>query len=98
GHTEATTVNGGIRASMGSADWSGTVDFHTVNGNIDLTLPSNLSAEVRAGTVNGDISTDFPLTVRGRFGPRRISGTIGDGGRRLDLETVNGNISLRKRG
>jgi hypothetical protein len=97
GHAEATTVNGGIRASMGRANWSGTVDFHTVNGNIDLTLPSNLSAEVRAGTVNGDISTDFPLTVRGRFGPRRISGTIGDGGRRLDLETVNGNIALRTR-
>ena len=98
GRAEASTVNGGIHASMGRADWDGTVDFHTVNGNIDLELPSGINAEVRAGTVNGDIRTDFPLVVRGRFGPRRISGTIGDGGRTLDLETVNGNISLRERG
>ena len=98
GRAEASTVNGGIHASMGRADWNGTMDFHTVNGNIDLELPSGINAEVRAGTVNGDIRTDFPLVVKGRFGPRRVSGTIGDGGRTLDLETVNGNISLRKRG
>ncbi len=98
GQAEASTVNGGIRASMGRAGWSGTVEFHTVNGSIDVTLPADLSADVRASTVNGDISTDFPLTVTGRFGPRRISGTIGSGGRTLDLETVNGSIAIRKGG
>ncbi len=98
GEAEASTVNGGIRASMGRATWSGTVEFHTVNGSIEVTLPSDFSADVRASTVNGDISTDFPLTVTGRFGPRRISGTVGGGGRKLELETVNGSISLRKGG
>ncbi|TFG53398.1 MAG: hypothetical protein E4H37_03280 [Gemmatimonadales bacterium] len=98
GEAEASTVNGSIRATMGKATWSGTVEFHTVNGSIEVTLPSDFSAEVRAGTVNGDISTDFPLTVTGRFGPRRVSGTVGGGGRKLELETVNGDISLRKGG
>jgi len=46
--------------------------------------------------VNGSIETDFPLTVTGRLGPRRVTGTIGNGGRRLALETVNGSIRLRK--
>src|SRR5207249_12260940 len=55
-----------------------------------------LSTEVRATTVNGDIQTDFPLMVTGRLGPRRLHGTIGSGGRRLALETVNGSIRLRK--
>ena len=97
GHAEATTVNGGIRGSFGASDWADDLGFQTVNGSITLDLPDALSADVEASTVNGSISTDFPVTVRGRFSTRRLTGTIGDGGRRLELETVNGGISLRKR-
>lgn len=97
GHVEASTVNGSIRASMGRADWTGDADFTTVNGGITLTLPEGLATEVRAETVNGDLETDFPLTVSGRFGPRRMRGTIGGGGNRtLELSTVNGSIRIRK--
>jgi len=98
GSAEAQTVNGSIVASLGRATWSDGLDFRTVNGGITLDLPANLSAEVRAQTVNGDIVTDFPLTVTGRLGPRKLNGTIGNGGRRLDLATVNGTIRLRKAG
>ncbi|MBI1968091.1 MAG: DUF4097 family beta strand repeat protein [Gemmatimonadetes bacterium] len=96
GYAAASTVNGSIVATMGRADWSGDVDFRTVNGGITLTLPEDLSTEVRAETVNGEIESDFPLTVTGRFGPRRVRGTIGNGGRRLELGTVNGSIRLRR--
>ena len=51
---------------------------------------------MRAETVNGEIETDFPLTVSGRVSKRRLSGTIGGGGRALEMETVNGSIHLRK--
>ena len=97
GYAEATTVNGSIRGALGSSDWPDTLDFETVNGSITLDLPEGLSTTVEASTVNGSISTDFPLTVQGRFSRRRLTGTIGNGGRRLQLETVNGGISLRKR-
>jgi putative adhesin len=96
GHVEANTVNGSIRAGMGRADWSSEAEFTTVNGGITLTLPDNLNAEVSAETVNGDLETDFPLTVTGKFGPRHMRGTIGSGGRYLKLTTVNGSIHLRK--
>ena len=96
GSAEASTVNGSITASMGRAQWTDALEFHTVNGGITLDLPANVSTEVRASTVNGDIETDFPLMVTGRLGPRRVTGTIGSGGRRLALETVNGSIRLRK--
>jgi hypothetical protein len=96
GHVEASTVNGSIRAAMGRADWSSEAEFSTVNGGITLTLPENLSADVSAETVNGDLETDFPLTVTGKFGPRHMRGTIGSGGRSLKLSTVNGSIHLRK--
>jgi len=96
GHAEAKTVNGGITASMGSADGTKALAFETVNGSVTVELPDRANAEVRAETVNGGIETDFPLTVQGRFGPRKVSGTIGGGGRSLSIKTVNGSIRLRK--
>lgn len=96
GRALASTVNGSIEASMGNADWGEDVAFSTVNGEISLDLPAEVNAELRASTVNGDIVSDFPVTVRGRFGPRRVTGTLGRGGHELELETVNGSITLRK--
>ena len=79
----ASTVNGSIRGEIGSADWSDT-------------LPQTLSTDVRATTVNGDITADFPITVQGRVQRRKLEGTIGGGGRTLALDTVNGSITLRR--
>ena len=97
GRAEARTVNGSIDATIGRADWSGSHEFKTVNGAIRLGLPADLSADVSARTVNGGIETDFPLTVKGRFSRRSLKGTIGAGGRGLELETVNGAIRLTRK-
>jgi hypothetical protein len=97
GIVQANSVNGAITAAMGGSAWSGTLEFETVNGSIAVEIGGELNAEVRASTVNGGISTDFPLTIQGRFGPRRLNGTVGSGGRTLSLTTVNGEIELKKR-
>lgn len=98
GLARAQTVNGSITAAMGRADWPAGLEFKTVNGTIDLTLPASLSARVEAKTLNGEITSDFPLTVSGTFSRRRLSGTIGSGGgdRQLILETVNGSVQIRR--
>ncbi len=95
GDAEARTVNGSIVAALGRSTWSNELAFSTVNGGITLELPASVSTEVRA-TMNGEIMTDFPLTVTGRLGPRSLHGTIGSGGRELELSTVNGSIRLKK--
>lgn len=97
GVVEATTVNGSIRASMGRSDLGRGLEFRTVNGSITVAVPEGVGATVVARTVNGAIETEFPLTVRGRFGPRRVEGEIGGGGQPLRLETVNGSIHLQRR-
>jgi hypothetical protein len=96
GVAEASSVNGNVEATMGRSDWSGPVEFSSVNGEVTVTLPGNASADVRASTVNGDIETDFPLTVTGRFGPRNMRGTIGSGGPLITMSSVNGGVSLKK--
>jgi Putative adhesin len=96
-HGEASTVNGSIHGTIGTALWTDTLAFKSVNGSITLDLPADASAEVKAKTVNGSISTDFPIAVRGKVDPRSLTGTIGGGGRSIALETVNGSVTLRKR-
>jgi DUF4097 and DUF4098 domain-containing protein YvlB len=71
----------------------------TVNGSVTLDLPSDTNAEVHFSSVNGNLTSDFPLTVQGGimgFGPKRIEGTIGKGGRELDVQTVNGTLAIHK--
>lgn len=97
GSAQASTVNGSMDVTMGRSDWRDELEFETVNGGITLTFSGDLNAEVSASTVNGSISTDYPLTIQGRFGPKRLRGVIGDGGRTLTLATVNGSIELRRR-
>lgn len=97
GVVKAETVNGSIEASMGRADWNGALEFETVNGSITLDLPADFGADVDAQTVNGRITTDFDLGGDVRQSKRTLRGTIGGGGRELQLETVNGSIALRRR-
>lgn len=96
GVVRASTVNGSVDVSMGRADWNGTVDLSTVNGSIRATFPPTFNAVVEGSTVNGSIESEFPLTVSGKFGPRSVKGTIGSGGRTLELSTVNGSITIAK--
>lgn len=100
GFAEAHTVNGSIDAWIGATDWDGPLSFHTVNGGITVRLPSGTAADITAETVNGDLTSDFPLTVRGSFriGMRKLEGQIGGGGEKLELRTVNGSIQLRRAG
>jgi hypothetical protein len=95
GVAHAKTVNGAITGEMGRADWTDKLAMSTVNGGIALTLPATLNTELHAQTVNGDIQSDFPVTIS-KVDRRRLDGTIGAGGRTLSLESVNGSISVKR--
>lgn len=93
GVARAQTVNGSVQAAMGRADWASDLEFRTVNGSIHVTLPATASTTVDAETVNGRIVSDFAVTGS-TVTRRRLKGTIGQGGRGMSLETVNGSIHL----
>lgn len=94
---EAETVNGSIDAKMGSADWKGALTENSVNGSITLELPADTSTEVSFASVNGRLQSDFSFTQSGKLTSHLINGTIGSGGRELKLNTVNGEVRLKRR-
>lgn len=96
GVAQARTVNGSIDVVLGSEIRQQPLAFETVNGNVDVSMPAGINAEVSASTVNGNINTDFPMTVQGHLTRGQIKGVIGSGGARLKMQTINGNIHLRR--
>jgi hypothetical protein len=98
GPVEASTVNGSIVARMGRLGGSEDLDYSTVNGSIQVEFDGELTdADIEMSTVNGRFETNFPLTIQGRLNPRHLRTRIGNGGRRIKLTTVNGNVELRRR-
>jgi DUF4097 and DUF4098 domain-containing protein YvlB len=63
---------------------------------VDVTLPASAEFTLDAATTNGGVHTDFPITVQGSFNSKRLSGTVGAGGRDLRVSTTNGGIKLTK--
>jgi hypothetical protein len=96
GPVRAATVNGDVRAMIRGFAGPGDVNLTTVNGDAFVELPATLDAVVDGHTVAGDISTDFPLSVTGKFASHALTGTLGTGGRKIHLTTVTGDVEVRK--
>lgn len=93
GSLDASTVNGSVKANF-SADFDGSasISCQAVNGSVRLYLPSSASFYLDAQTRNGSIRTDFELSSVETETKKRLVGVVGEGGARLNLETVNGSI------
>jgi DUF4097 and DUF4098 domain-containing protein YvlB len=95
GPAELETVNGGIELRVDRVAFDDEIALETVNGTIDLYLARSAGAEIRAETVNGRLSNDLGIDVRkGKYVGASFDGTVGGGGPRIDLETVNGSIAV----
>ncbi|WP_254522912.1 DUF4097 family beta strand repeat-containing protein [Natrinema caseinilyticum] len=92
GDLRAETTNGNVDVSL-LAD-GGDLNAESTNGNISVEAPASLDASLSAETTNGDISIDgfgnADVSSRGS-----VEVTLGDGTRRIRLDTTNGEISIR---
>ena len=78
------------------------IQLRTSHGDIELVLPPDLQASIRArvegyGGMSGDeeIRSDVPLTREGGDGePLRATGTMNGGGPTIELETSGGSIRI----
>jgi DUF4097 and DUF4098 domain-containing protein YvlB len=92
------SVNGQLTAAV--AQLGKYARLSTVNGTLNLTVPSDVNASVKGSTVSGNISTDFGMQVEHKkYGPgASLNGQLGDGSSHLELSTVNGGIHLLRAG
>jgi DUF4097 and DUF4098 domain-containing protein YvlB len=71
------------------------VEAKNNKGDVEVSLPPNASATVDGRTRNGEIVSDFGLSINGDES-KTISGRIGSGGSRISLSTQNGDLRIKK--
>jgi DUF4097 and DUF4098 domain-containing protein YvlB len=92
----AHSVSGDVEVRVDAFTGRGDLSFRSVSGNVLLEVPRGFDADLSMSTVSGDINSDFPITLgNGRMSRRRMEARIGSGGRRLDVSTVSGDLTLR---
>ena len=98
GNVHGETTNGGVNVELSGDRWDGEeLNVRTTNGGVNVSLPDNYSAHLETGTVNGNISVDFPITVQGRI-TRELSVNLGSGGPTIRAMTTNGGVRVRHSG
>lgn len=105
GAITATRLAGRIRleAGLGSVDVrdsaltpGGMMRLRVFNGPVRVRFAkAPASARILALTFNGTITSDIPLTMKDRFGPRFGETTLGDGDPVMSIDVVKGDIAIR---
>jgi hypothetical protein len=110
GSVVANTFNGDVLVTLAQVRNDKAMAFTSFNGKVDVTLPASASFNVKMGSDNGDVFTDFDVQMRpsppqGRrqvdgktfiYVNQSIFGAVNGGGQSIELKTFNGNIYLRK--
>ena len=95
GRTDISSVSGDVKVTFSQAP--ARTKLHSVSGDVVAMLPTNASVEVSANTVSGDISNEFGIEVdHGRYVGHHMSGRIGNGEGSLELNSVSGEIKIRR--
>jgi DUF4097 and DUF4098 domain-containing protein YvlB len=98
GAANLSTVNGVVTADFDRLEPGSKIALETVNGKVNLTIPSDSNATVKADSVNGDIFNDFGLPVRkGKYVGRDLYGKLGSGDTNVKLESVNGELAILRK-
>jgi len=92
---EAGTVSGDVTFS-GSVSDRGRYRLTSHNGDLTITVPQRVNATVSVSTFNGEFESSFPVTLTEIRPGKRFTFTLGSGGARLELESFNGTIQLRR--
>ncbi|QCX01252.1 DUF4097 domain-containing protein [Aggregatimonas sangjinii] len=110
GSVIADALNKNIVVSFTKGYAKSPMAFTSLNGDLDVTFPANLSANVKAKTDNGEIYTDYEMKMTRDISKdekkssagvykvtvdKWVTGTINGGGEELLFKTMNGDIMIR---
>ena len=94
GQADLSTVNGRLDAGFERVSRSNPINLSSVNGPIQLSIPSNSAAMVDAKNLSGGIQSEFGRPWRGADG-HRLKALVNHGGAQIHLHNVNGGISIK---
>jgi len=98
GTAELSTVNGELFADFDRLSTGNKINLDTVDGRVNLTIPSDSNATLKADSLNGAITNDFGLpSRRGKYVGNSLHGRIGTGEVAIKLESVNGTLTVKHR-
>lgn len=111
GTVVAQTVDGSIEVKLTSLAAEKPLSFSTFDGDIDVTLPAAVKADLRIRAMQGKILTDFDLKVESTVNEVREGGEgkgfrwavekevraqVGGGGQEIVFKTYDGDVVIRK--
>lgn len=91
---EAQSVDGQI-TYRGTIKEGGRYRLSSHDGGVTVITPE-INATVSISTFSGDMETDFPCTLTGTRPGKRVNCTMGNGSARVDIESFDGTVELRK--
>jgi len=90
------TVSGDVQLTGGVAP-NGSYDVDSMSGDVQIQVPSNLSAIIKASTFSGDLRSDFGTVKKPEHGPgSELEATAGAGGAKMNVETFSGDLRIRR--
>lgn len=88
-------INGRVRIGLERIAPNG-MSISGVNGKIELHFAEAVNADVSVSGINGSVFADGGrITVIGKMNPNSFNGRIGNGGPRIEISGVNGNVDFR---
>jgi DUF4097 and DUF4098 domain-containing protein YvlB len=98
GNAKLSTVNGEVHADFDRLESGSHISLDTVNGHVNLSIPSDANATVKADSLNGSITNDWGLPVRkGKYVGRDLYGRLGSGDVQIKLSSVNGQLAIGRK-
>jgi len=89
------TTNGNVRLELRQLADGGPMNLETVNGSVVLGLPTSARANLKVLSMNGDVTSDLPVTsAAGAPGARAYQAKMGIGGGQISVRTINGGVRL----
>jgi len=92
----AATVDGDVQWD-GDIEDGGSYSFVTHDGDLNVAVQQGANAQVFVESYDADFLTDFSLTVPAGENEKRFSLELGTGSARVELESFDGTINLRRR-
>ena len=94
---EAGTVSGEVTYD-GVIKEGGSYRFSSHNGDISIAVPDRANATVSVATYSGEFTSAFPVRLDETRRGKRFNFTLGNGSARIELESFQGEIRLRRPG